>query len=246
MSSIVVAGDVSGSVTLQAPSASGSSTLTLPAVTDTLVGKATTDTLTNKTLTSPVLSGTVTGTYTLGGTPTLTAPALGTPASGVLTNCTGVVSAALPAGSVVQVVNFTTGALATGTTTIPTDDTIPQITEGNQYLSLAITPTSATNKLFFQVIVMAAHSTDLWLSVAIFQNSIANAIAATAGYQGVGTGGLVVPLNFYMTSGTTSSTTFTVRCGGHSGGTLTFNGQNGSRFFGGVMSSSITITEIKV
>ena len=50
MSAIVVAGDVSGSITLQAPSAAGSGTLTLPVATDTLIGKATTDTLTNKTL----------------------------------------------------------------------------------------------------------------------------------------------------------------------------------------------------
>ena len=57
MSSIVVAGDTSGSCTLQAPAVSGSSVLTLPVATDTLVGKATTDTLTNKTLTSPTLTG---------------------------------------------------------------------------------------------------------------------------------------------------------------------------------------------
>ena len=39
---------------------SGSNTLTMPAVTDTLVGKTTTDTLTNKTQTNPVLGGTTT------------------------------------------------------------------------------------------------------------------------------------------------------------------------------------------
>ena len=54
-------------------SISNTGTLTLPTSTDTLVGRDTTDTLTNKTLTSP----------------TMTSPALGTPASGVMTNVTG-------------------------------------------------------------------------------------------------------------------------------------------------------------
>lgn len=64
----------SGQITLQpVTGALGTVTLSMPAATDTLVGRATTDTLTNKTLTSP----------------TLTTPVLGTPSSGTLTNCTG-------------------------------------------------------------------------------------------------------------------------------------------------------------
>ena len=43
-------GSTSGSVTIDAPAVAGTNTLTLPAVTDTLVGLAATQTLTNKTI----------------------------------------------------------------------------------------------------------------------------------------------------------------------------------------------------
>lgn len=58
--SLVLKGATSGSTTLQ-PSAVASGTLTLPAATDTLVGKATTDTLTNKTLTTPTINTPIMG-----------------------------------------------------------------------------------------------------------------------------------------------------------------------------------------
>ena len=53
--------------TLRSSSASSAKVVTLPNVTDTLVGKTTTDTLTNKTLTSPVLTTpTITTNFTIG------------------------------------------------------------------------------------------------------------------------------------------------------------------------------------
>ena len=59
MSSISVAGDTSGSISITAPLVAGSGVLTLPVATDTLVGKATTDTLTNKSIAATQLTGTI-------------------------------------------------------------------------------------------------------------------------------------------------------------------------------------------
>ena len=63
---------------------------------------------------------------------------------------TGATSLAL--GKVVQIVNVQDGAVATTTTAIPLDDTIPQNTEGGEFMTLAITPTSATSKLRIDVV----------------------------------------------------------------------------------------------
>lgn len=50
MSSLVIAGETSGAITVRAPDVAGTSVLSLPAATDTLIGKATTDVLTNKSI----------------------------------------------------------------------------------------------------------------------------------------------------------------------------------------------------
>ena len=49
-------GSTSGTTTVLSGATAGTSVLTLPIATDTLVGKATTDTLTNKTLTAPLIN----------------------------------------------------------------------------------------------------------------------------------------------------------------------------------------------
>jgi len=61
ISAPLFSGSTSGTTTVQA-SATASGTLTLPAATDTLVGRATTDTLTNKTIQGAAITGAFTGT----------------------------------------------------------------------------------------------------------------------------------------------------------------------------------------
>jgi hypothetical protein len=152
----------------------------------------------------------------------------------------------LPAGSVVQVANTMVGTLATGTALIPVDDSIPQSTEGDQYMTLAITPTSATNKLCITVTAIASSTaTGDFITAALFQDSVANALAA-AFERNDTAGGKTITFTHYMTAGTTSSTTFKVRVGSNASGTTTFNGNGGARRMGGVAASSITIQEIKV
>ena len=147
----------------------------------------------------------------------------------------------------VQTVNTQTGAVATGTTALPVDDTIPQITEGDEYMTLAITPTSATNKLLIEVAAYLSNSNALTaVCAALFQDATANALAAGLSVNTTANYGNVISFSHYMTAGTTSATTFRVRGGGATGATTTFNGSAGSRYYGGVMASSITITEIQV
>jgi hypothetical protein len=146
-------------------------------------------------------------------------------------------------GKVLQVVNTQTGAVATGTTAIPIDDSIPQNTEGTEFMTLAITPTNTNNKLLIQVVMQLSTNADANIGIALFQDSTANALAAQTFRQDISTGFTILCLTHYMTAGTTSSTTFKAR-GGAGSGTYTFNGTGGARIFGGVMSSSITITEI--
>ena len=157
---------------------------------------------------------------------------------------TGTLRSTVSSGTVLQVVNYQTGAVATGTTSIPLDDTIPQNTEGTEFMTLAITPKSATSKLIIQVILQVSVSTTSWSYGALFQDSTANAIAAGLGFTDAATSGSSVVFTHYMTSGTTSSTTFKVRAGPNGASTMTFNGASSARLFGGVLASSITITEV--
>ena len=144
---------------------------------------------------------------------------------------------------IAQIVSTQTGAVATGTTIMPHDDTIPQITQGDEYMTLAITPTSATNKLQIDVVIGSITSNATgFLAQALFVGTTANALATTAWHASANINN-VVPLTHTMTAGSTSTLTFRVRAGNTNTGTTTFNGESSARKYGGSLASSITITE---
>lgn len=149
----------------------------------------------------------------------------------------------LQTSQIAQIVNVETGAVATGTTTIPAT-AIPTNTQGDQYMSLAITPKNAASTLIIDWSLMMSPNTTGILTAALFQDSTVNALASALQFAGVSSGSHTIFGRHKMTAGTTSLTTFKVRAGCNNVGTFTFNGTGGVVLEGGTLTSFIHITEI--
>ena len=135
---------------------------------------------------------------------------------------------------------------STGTTIVPEDDTIPQNTEGDEYMSISFTPTNASSLLRIEVTAfLTSTATTGSMIGSLFQDSIANALASFNNFSGANGGARHIHIKHHMISGTTNTITFKFRAGQSVAGTTTFNGIAGSRNFGGTIASSITITELR-
>lgn len=162
------------------------------------------------------------------------------------TQALGVKWAAAPASTqkVAQRINATSGAVATGTTTVPLDDTIPQNTEGDQYLTVSITPQNSSSTLVIEADLNVAGSISAsQIIAALFRDSTANAIGVAKQYISLANVMGIVRVTAVVSAGSATATTFKVRAGLSAAGTLTLNGTSGARLFGGVASSMITVTE---
>jgi len=126
-------------------------------------------------------------------------------------------------------------------TLIPFDNSIPQITEGTEVLTAAITPLNASNIILIEFSGELATPAAGAAISAIFQDSIANALAASAMASQVGLSN--VHVRHYLTAGSTSARTYRVRCGANNGASE-INGTGGAQWALGRAATVLTVTEM--
>jgi len=134
----------------------------------------------------------------------------------------------------------------TGGTVIPYDDTIPQVTEGSQILTLTFTPVSDTIEIETGVPISFGVN-DGRATVAIFKDGAANAISASAAFISnsylVGAPVICKKRVTSLTPGT--QVVITVRVGPNtSNGTMYVNGNSAARKYGGVSSAYLKVREV--
>ena len=147
-------------------------------------------------------------------------------------------------GTVIQSARTQTATSSTGTTVTPGDNTAPQITEGNQFLSIAFTANAAQNALRIS-------------NQGTYQFSVADNGLCVAIHQSVGGNNALAVRNFYIAqtgvnigtfieglflAATISANTYSIRAGGGIAGTLTF--QDPGANFGGANVAFLHIDEI--
>lgn len=148
-------------------------------------------------------------------------------------------------GAIVQSVHTQTGTVATGSTTIPDDNSAPQQgTEGTEFMTRAITPSSTANLLDIKTQAITAPSAGVRIIHAMFQDATADAIATAYAVANTANTADTVGLWHRMKAGTSSSTTFKLKIGPNSAATVTFNGIATSQTMAGLNNSYMHIDEI--
>lgn len=163
-------------------------------------------------------------------------------------NVTGnLLEAGSAVGFIAQQVESVVTTVLTGTTTTPAlDDTIPQISEGDQITSRAITPRRIGNIILVQYETYCSGSNvGSSISHSLYEAGSANALVAKCTTSSVGAHMQNVYLSYRYTVTSLSTLTFSIRTGINSG-TYTINGSGGARLFGGSDRTSLLLTELNL
>jgi hypothetical protein len=152
------------------------------------------------------------------------------------------------AGKLVQIVRNSISTVVTANTPMPWDNTVPQQTEGNEIITVTITPQSLSNILIVEFTGFGGGPGQTAISTALFRDATANAIAAVSqvDYILVGFGAFdqLFQLRHALSVPSLSPQTYKIRVG-PTGGTVFINAMNnGVQLFNGVGATTLTVTEI--
>ena len=149
-------------------------------------------------------------------------------------------------GTVLQRVKVFSTAAVTLSGNIPVDATIPQIDEGTELYTLAITPKSEDSVLYFHGIIAATpDSGSIDLVMPMFVDTTANAIFTSYNYSVAVNYRVQSVIYGSVASGSTSARTYRLRVGANSSTDLEINQMNGAGGkFGGTWGSGFEITEV--
>lgn len=130
------------------------------------------------------------------------------------------------------------------TNVIPLDDTIPQVGEGVEILTVNITPKSTTNRLRVRFSGGCGGDASVGsMTAALFVNGASNAVQARTTYNFTTNTPNIITLDYEFVPGSTSSQTLSIRVGPNSG-TMRMNGTSLTRHFGGAQKATLIVEEI--
>jgi hypothetical protein len=135
------------------------------------------------------------------------------------------------------------GAMASSTATIPFDNTIPQITEGFQVLSISYTPISDNSKLVIETFVCSYSVNNMPICTALFQSGISNTIGCSFNNLFTDGGAINSYVKVDLSNTNLTSKTFSTRIGGSSAIQITFNGKANTAYYGDTLKSFIQVSE---
>lgn len=149
-------------------------------------------------------------------------------------------------GDVVQTTRNTITTLVTGSTVIPVDNTIPQNTEGFSILDATpITPTAAANRIRIRANTFGADTVVGQVTIALFRDAVANALAATGIGHSAGANYVVAgSIEFMEIAPSTSAVTYKLRGGPEGANTTYFNSGTATVLYGGVAMTQIIVEEL--
>lgn len=150
--------------------------------------------------------------------------------------------ASIGTGGLIQSLQVSTAAATVITTQIPYDNTIPQIGEGTQLLTVSLTPSSIASKVFVQCLVEFSSDSNDDVVLALF-NGATPAIAAQ-GLAAISTVATQISLIHQYTPGIVTPIAFSIRMGSQGSSNLTINGEASARMLGGVQRAWMIVQEI--